>query len=183
MSWFAFNKMQANPGKFQAIAIGNKIHKQNIVFDLNGSKINCDDEVKLLGITIDFKLDFNKHISNICKKAARQLNVLKRIGSNLGRLAKLTIYHSFILSNLREYDTVARADNYFAEYCMLFLRRRGNERDIFEIALDGTSLFRRSCIDVIKSRLRKNLKVPASSRMMPFLKEGGGGGHGFFLNK
>jgi hypothetical protein len=39
MSWFAFNKMQANPGKFQAIAIGNKIHKQNIVFDLNGSKI------------------------------------------------------------------------------------------------------------------------------------------------
>ena len=174
MSWFAFNKMQANPDKFQSIAIGNKTHKQNIVFDLNGSKINCDDEVKLLGITIDFKLDFNKHISNICKKAARQLNVLKRIGSNLGRLAKLTIYHSFILSNLREYDTVARADHCFAEYCMLFLRRRGNEHDIFEIALDGTSLFRGSCIDVIKSRLRKNLKAPTciSSRIIPFLKEG-----------
>jgi hypothetical protein len=100
MSWFAFNKMQANPDKFQAIAIGSKTHKQNIVFDLNGSKINCDDEVKLLEITIDFKLDFNKHISSIGKKAARQLNVLKRIGSNLSRLAKLTIYHSFILSNL-----------------------------------------------------------------------------------
>jgi hypothetical protein len=24
MSWFAFNKMQANPDKFQAIAIGKK---------------------------------------------------------------------------------------------------------------------------------------------------------------
>ena len=36
--------------------------------------------------------------------------------------------------SLREYDTVERADNYFAEYRMLFLRRRGNERDIFEIA-------------------------------------------------
>jgi hypothetical protein len=71
-----------------------------------------------------------------------------------------------------EYDTVARADNYFAEYRMLFLRRRGNERDIFEIALDGTSLFRRSCIEVIKSRLRKNLKAPISSRIMPFLKKG-----------
>ena len=65
ISWFAF-KMQANPDKFQAIAIGNKTYKQNIVFDIYGSKINCDDEVKLLGITIDFKLDFNKHISNIC---------------------------------------------------------------------------------------------------------------------
>jgi hypothetical protein len=92
--------MQANPDKFQAIAIDSKTHKQNIVFDLNGSKINCDDEVKLLEITVDFKLDFNKHISSIGKKAARQLNVLKRIGSNLSRLAKLTIYHSFILSNL-----------------------------------------------------------------------------------
>jgi hypothetical protein len=64
--------------------------------------------------------------------------------------------------------TVARADNYFAEYRMLFSRRRGNEGDIFEIALDGTSLFRGSCIDVIKSRKRKNLKAPASSRIMPF---------------
>ena len=63
---------------------------------------------------------------------------------------------------LREYDTVARADNYFAEYRMLFLRRHSNERDIF----------RGSCIDVIKSTLRKNLKAPASSRIMPFLKEG-----------
>jgi hypothetical protein len=66
---------------------------------------------------------------------------------------------------LREYDTVARADNYFAEYRMLFSRRRGNERDIFKIALDGTSFFRGSCIDVIKSRLRKNLKAPASNRI------------------
>jgi hypothetical protein len=49
--------MQANSDKFQAIAIGNKTHKQNIVFDLNGSKINCNDEVKLLGITINFKLE------------------------------------------------------------------------------------------------------------------------------
>ena len=68
---------------------------------------------------------------------------------------------------LREYYIVARAYNYYAEYRMLFSRRRGNECDIFEIAL-----FRGSCIDVIKSRLRKNLKAPASSRMMPFLKEG-----------
>jgi hypothetical protein len=33
-----------------------------------------------------------------------------------------------------------------------------------------SSLFRGSCIDVIKSRLRKNLKAPASSRIIPFLK-------------
>jgi hypothetical protein len=68
--------MQANPDKLQEIAIGNKTHKQNIVFDLNGSKINCDDEVKLPGITIDFKLDFDKHISNICKKKKLHVSLM-----------------------------------------------------------------------------------------------------------
>ena len=83
--------MQANPAKFQAIVIGNNTHNQHIIFNLNGNNIKCDEEVKLLGATIDFKLDFNTHISNICKKkkkkkkikkrkkeAARQLDVLKR---------------------------------------------------------------------------------------------------------
>ena len=52
-----------------------------------------------LGVTIDFQLNFNVHISEICRKASRQLNVLKRIGKYLTRLGKLTIYHSFIVSN------------------------------------------------------------------------------------
>ena len=38
-------------------------------------------------------------ISELCKKAARQLNVLKRIGKYLCKLGKLNIYYSFILSN------------------------------------------------------------------------------------
>ena len=69
------------------------------VFMLQGNKIDCEDEVKLLGVTFDFKLTFNSHISHICKKASQQLNVLKRIGNNWSKLGKLTIYYSFILSN------------------------------------------------------------------------------------
>jgi hypothetical protein len=38
-------------------------------------------------------------VSNICKKASRQFNVLKRIGIHLTKLGKLTIYYSFIMSN------------------------------------------------------------------------------------
>ena len=55
--------------------------------------------MKLLGVTFDYMLNFNSQISNICKKSSRQLNALKRIGKHLNRLGKLTIYHSFILSN------------------------------------------------------------------------------------
>ena len=56
-----------------------------------------DGEVKRLDVTIDFKLNFNSYITNICKMAARQLNVLTRIGKQFGKLN--TIYHSFIMSN------------------------------------------------------------------------------------
>ena len=99
IKWFSANKMQANPETFQAISIGRKTHDKNVMFNLNGISLSCEDEVKLLGVTIDFKPNFNTHISNICKKAARQLNVLKRIGKHLNRLGKLTIYYSFIMSN------------------------------------------------------------------------------------
>ena len=54
--------------------------------------------MKLLDVTIDFQLNFDLYVSNICEKASRKLNVLKRIGRNL--LGKLNIYYSFILSNL-----------------------------------------------------------------------------------
>ena len=55
--------------------------------------------MKLLGIDIDYQLNF-EHIKDICRKASQQLNVLKRIGCFLPKLNKLTIFHSFILSNL-----------------------------------------------------------------------------------
>ena len=91
--------MKANPDKFQAIAIGSKTLNENISFNLDGNKIDCEKEVKLLGVTIDCQLKFNTHISNICKKASRQLNVLKRIGKHLTKFGRLTIYFSFIMSN------------------------------------------------------------------------------------
>jgi hypothetical protein len=57
--------MQANPDKFQAISIGRKTHEKKLSFMLQGNKIDCEDEVKLLGVTFDFKLTFNSHVSHI----------------------------------------------------------------------------------------------------------------------
>ena len=99
IDWFKFNCMQANPDKFQAIAVGNKTHAKTPVFKIDSAEITCDEVVKLLGIDIDYQLNFNYHIKNICRKASQQLNALKRIGCFLSKLNKLTIFHTFILSN------------------------------------------------------------------------------------
>jgi hypothetical protein len=76
-----------------------KTNRHNLSFDLKGNRITCGKNVKLLGVTVDSQLNFDKHISEICKKASQQLNILKRIGKYLNRLGRLTIYYSFILSN------------------------------------------------------------------------------------
>ena len=99
IEWFASNKMKANAEKFQAIAICKKSRKLNLNFDINTTEIKCDDEVKLLGVNVDYDLMFDSHIASICKKASRQLNVLNHIGKYLNLQSSLMIYHTYILSN------------------------------------------------------------------------------------
>ena len=98
IQWFTQNLMKANADKFQAICIGQKSHDAISSFKLNATFIKCDDNVSLLGVDIDFMLNFNDHISDICRKAS-QLAVLKRIGRFLTKHGKLTIFKSFIMSN------------------------------------------------------------------------------------
>ena len=54
--------MKANPEKFQAIAIGKQTKQQNLTFTLDGNKIECESEVKLLGVTIDFQWTCVKYL-------------------------------------------------------------------------------------------------------------------------
>jgi hypothetical protein len=83
IKWFIFNCMQVNPEKFQAIAVGKDTCDKKPIFNIGDANISCDEIVKLLGVDIDFKLNFDYHITNICKKAVQQLNILKRIGNIL----------------------------------------------------------------------------------------------------
>ena len=91
-----------NPDKFQAIAVGKKTYAKESVFNIESANISCDEVVKLLGIDIDYQLNLDKHIKNICLKASPQLSVLKRIGCVFFYLSliSLTIFHTFILSNV-----------------------------------------------------------------------------------
>ena len=72
--------MIANPGKFQAILIKkDRSDTSGIDINLSDKNIKSEKTVKLLGIKLDNKLNFDPHISDLCKKAATQLNVLKKL--------------------------------------------------------------------------------------------------------
>jgi hypothetical protein len=99
IEWFKFNKMQPNPDKFQVLAVGKKTFEKSPSIQIQNSNLSCETVVKLLGIDIDYLLNFDLHISNLCRKASQQLNILKRLGPFLSKLNKLTIFYTFILSN------------------------------------------------------------------------------------
>ncbi len=62
-------------------------------------EIKCEKEVKRLGITIDEKLRFATHVNNLCKKAARQINIMYRFKCIFDLKEGERIYNTFILSN------------------------------------------------------------------------------------
>ena len=99
IDWFSFNCMKANPDKFQAICMGKKANDTIKSFNIANTEIVCENNVTLLGVNIDYLLKFDDHVSDVCKKASRQLAVLKRIGKVLTKQGRMIIYNSFILSN------------------------------------------------------------------------------------
>ena len=100
IDWFKTNKMIVNPGKFQAIIIDKK--KQDHTketFEIGNKVIEASPSVKLLGVQIDDKVNFNLHITNICKSAANQLNALVRLNQFLSFEAKKVLVNSYFYSN------------------------------------------------------------------------------------
>jgi hypothetical protein len=98
IEWFSLNKMKANPSKFQALYL-DRTSNTTCKFDINGSYLYPENSVKLLGVLFDKNLSFDEHISNITKKAGKQINALRRISSLLNTESKLKIFNSFICSN------------------------------------------------------------------------------------
>lgn len=99
LKWFNDNQMQANPEKFQAIAIGKKTFSELKSFAVANSNIDCEETVRLLGVELDYQLNFDEQVSRICQKVSKQLNVLQRISKFLSEETRLIVFKSFIRSN------------------------------------------------------------------------------------
>ena len=97
---FETNHIFANSDKFQVIVVHhNKNINENYILTANNVEIESKDSVKLLGIEIDNKLLFDKHIASLCKKAANQLHAICRLQNQMGKEVKKIPINSFIYSN------------------------------------------------------------------------------------
>ena len=101
INWFKDNSMIVSPDKFQAILLNKRnsdMHlNENTTIDKENIKVVSN--VKMLGVHIDSKLNFNLHIDIICKSASNQLNALVRLKRYLDHEESFVLVNSFIYSN------------------------------------------------------------------------------------
>ena len=95
--WFDINGMVANPNKFQLMFLGTRA-KTKLCLNIEGKCCISTTSVTLLGVEIDWKLTFNKHVQNITNNANNKAKALSRLRYKLNLNQKLSLYHCYVLS-------------------------------------------------------------------------------------
>ena len=91
-TWFAKNQMEVNYDKCHLLLST----QEEASIQIANTTIKCSKSKKLLGIVLDNKLKFDKHVENICQKASKKLNALARV-TNYMELPKRRILINMFL--------------------------------------------------------------------------------------
>ena len=91
-TWFANNQMKINRDKCHLLLSTQE--ETNI--QIANTTIKCSKSKKLLGIALDNKLKFDKHVENICQKASKKLNAPARVTSYVELPKRCFLINAFL---------------------------------------------------------------------------------------
>ena len=95
--WFSDNVMKSNADKCHLLfSTNNAINIKIGNIDINNS--TCE---KLLGVKFDYKLTFDDHTFELCKKASRKIQVLARVTPYMNIAKKPILMDAFFKSQFR----------------------------------------------------------------------------------
>ena len=61
--------------------------------------VKATRSVKLLGITVDDELKFEKHVKTLCQKVCKKVSAFSRVAPYMDEKKGKILYHTFIMSN------------------------------------------------------------------------------------
>ena len=96
LSWIRSNGLKANPDKFHLL-LSDPNEELSMVF--GNCEVKNSISQKLLGVTLDNKMSFDKHVSTLCDKASRKLHALSRVSNFMTLNQRKTIMQTFFLSH------------------------------------------------------------------------------------
>ena len=100
LTWFDQNGMVANPAKFRMMFLGKKVDTKFHLI-VNGKIVLEDEQVRLLGVSIDNNLYFNSHSKENCGKVYQKTSALPRLRGYISeKKAKLQL-NTVVTSNLQ----------------------------------------------------------------------------------
>jgi len=103
-SWFLHNGLVLNPTKTEAICFGTNPRLKSLSnltsIEVAGTSVPLANQVKLLGVTFDSHLNFDKHISNVCSSSYFHIRALRHIRPYLDSETSKTIACAIVGSRL-----------------------------------------------------------------------------------
>ena len=92
--WFHDNRVKSNPGKCTLITNSTSL----VEIKIENTIISSVKRVKLLGVHIDGRLDFDYHVNQICKKASKKIHALSRVCKYMDQNKRRMLMKAFIIS-------------------------------------------------------------------------------------
>ena len=93
--WFTDNYFKMNADKCHLLVLK---HKDEMKINVHDKFINGEEIVNLLGIKIDNNLDFEEHVTSLCKKSSHKLHALARVASFMDKNKLRSLMKAFIES-------------------------------------------------------------------------------------
>ena len=91
---FKDDRMKTNPDKYHLLLNNDK---KSFQIQIGNETVTNIKYEKLLGVKIDHELNFNEHVSSLCKKDSQKLNVPSRIAYCMIFDQRRLIFNSFII--------------------------------------------------------------------------------------
>ncbi len=103
--WFSQNGLVINPDKSEAVLFATAQQTRIAPFPLEevnvaGCSVPLSDSVKILGVTLDRHLTFNKHVQSLCKSVNYHTRALRHIRSSLSTDMARTVACALVNSRL-----------------------------------------------------------------------------------
>jgi hypothetical protein len=105
--WLLHNGLHLNPSKSEAIAFFNPRSKPLATLadsiksiSVAGSPIKLQSSIKSLGVHLDSKMSFDKHVSEVCRTSYFHIRALRHIRSSLTTDAAKTVASAIVGSRL-----------------------------------------------------------------------------------
>ena len=97
-AWADKWKVTFEPTKCKTMVISRKRTPSQLELYFGDCKLPSADKLEILGVTIDSKLTWSKHISAVSTRAGQKLGALRKVANKLTALGRSTVYKSQVRS-------------------------------------------------------------------------------------